>query len=518
MALKRRSRPTTGATTSATTSATSRAALLSGGAALLLAALLVVMLNVVGWKYHQRFDWTGEQLYSLSEKTRNVLASLDRDIEVVVLLSPEDPAWEATREILARYEAASPRLSVRYVDPGRNLLEAQQLVDRYQLQDAAVVFDDGDDRRVVAAPDLTEYDFSALQSQGAPEVAAFRGEQRFTRALLDLTAGEKPRVLFTTGHGEISLDDTSQAGLGEAKRLLGDDNFELEEWASLGAAEVPEGTDLIVVAGPTASFLPPELELFDGYLGGGGRMLLLLDPVLSAAAGDRTEDGSGAAAAPTAALTAWLSGYGVEVGDEVVVDPANPLPFFGLGTQFADRYPGDHPITRSVRQGGVPVLTSLARPVGLADVPPDLEAAVLLESSPEGWGESDPERVERGADDRPGPVSLGVVVVGGAASDSGAGDLEDDPEGGLRLVVFGDSDFASDQLLAANSGNAALLADTLNWMVEREAALGIPPKRPEVVRLSLTTSQVRWTYLLVLVLLPGLCILAGVLVHYRRRR
>ena len=96
-----------------------RKALLRGGSlglALLLFAALLLMVNYLGWKYHQRWDWTGEQLYTLSEKTENVLADLDRDVEAVVLLQPGTTggaggfdAYEATRELLSRYEAASPR-------------------------------------------------------------------------------------------------------------------------------------------------------------------------------------------------------------------------------------------------------------------------------------------------------------------------------------------------------------------------------------------------------------------------
>ena len=377
----------------------------TAGAALVLVALLLAMVNYLGWKYHHRFDWTEEQLYTLSPKTENVLHALDRDVQVVVFLDPQSEAYEPTEELLARYDAASPHLTVRTLDPGRDVLEAKRLAEQYDLDSAAVVFDDGDDRRVIAASDLTEYDFSGMQRGQQPEVAGFRGEQRFTQALLDLTEGERPRVLFTTGHGEISLDDHSQAGLGQAQRMLGDDNFDLDEWSSLGASAVPEGTDLVVVAGPTSTFLPPELDLFTRYLDGGGRMLLLLDPPLGTAGAGPDEIGS-------TGLEDWLRGYGVEVGRDVVVDPSHPLPFFGAETLYATRYPTDHPITRSVRQAGVPVLVSLARSVGTGDVPEDLTASVLMETSADGWGETDVAHVAKDARDVPGPVPLAVVVEG----------------------------------------------------------------------------------------------------------
>lgn len=182
-------------------------------------------------------------------------------------------------------------------------------------------------------------------------------------------------------------------------------------------------------------------------------------------------------------------------------------------------------MTRSVRQAAVPVLVSLARSVGTEDVPEDLTASVLLETSADGWGETDVADVRLGDDDLAGPVPLAVVVEGPEApeAEAAAEDEAEDgagaaPGSGLRLVVFGDSTFATDQLLVASSNNAALLADTLNWLVEREAALGIPAKRPEQVRLTLTASQLRWTYLLVLVALPGIGVVLGVFVYYRRRR
>ena len=83
---------------------------------LLLVLALFAIVNYFGWKYHQRFDWTGSELYTLSEKSENIVRGLDRDIEAVVFLSPADPLYDSVRELLARYEAASPRLTVRYVD------------------------------------------------------------------------------------------------------------------------------------------------------------------------------------------------------------------------------------------------------------------------------------------------------------------------------------------------------------------------------------------------------------------
>ena len=93
------------------------------------------------------------------------------------------------------------------VDPERNPLEAQQLIQKYGVQSAGVVVASGNDRRVIDAGELAELDYSTVQFTGQPEMKGFKGEQLFTSALLQLSEGKKPRILFTTGHGELSLDD-----------------------------------------------------------------------------------------------------------------------------------------------------------------------------------------------------------------------------------------------------------------------------------------------------------------------
>ncbi|HEX2224797.1 MAG TPA: GldG family protein [Thermoanaerobaculia bacterium] len=478
-------------------------------AGVLLTIALLVILNYFGWKYFQRFDWTGSDLYSLSEKTENVLKDLDRDVEFVVFLSPEQrDLFEPTRELLDRYRAASTRVKVRIVDPEKNLIEAQQLAQRYNLTSTGVVVAAGEDRRVIDSADLAELDFSALQMGGEAQMTGFKGEQLFTSAILQLVEGRKPKILFVTGHGERSLDDRTPRGFAGAQEILGADNFEIEEWASLGKNAVPAGTDLVVIAGPTGTFSPPELNALAAYVDGGGRLLVLLDPTLGQAAGSGLVN---------TGLEGWLPRYGVQVGQTIVIDPPNGMPFFGPETFFVQSY-GDSPIVAPFSQGGLSVFLNLARSVGATgNAPAGLKTVELMRSSPEGWGETGFDRLEnvqKDAADVQGPVPLAVAVereapaapAGGAAPRS------------MRLVVIGDSDFAANQLLQNRTENQVLLANTFNWLVERESLLGIPPKQTEQVRLSLTGGQMRWVFLLSLLILPGLAIISGAVVYLRRRR
>ena len=507
------------------------------GAGVLLVFALLVIVCYLGWKYHWRFDWTETRVHSLSETTENVLEGLEEDVRVTVFLVPGDMVYEPVRELLAQYEAASPRISVRWIDPERNPVEAQRLVEEYQVSTKSVVFESGGERRAVSAADLAELDYSAAQMGQEPGISAFEGEERFTSALVDLAEGEKPSVLFTTGHGELSLDDFSGADLRFARDLLGPDNVDVEEWASLGAERVPEGTDLVVIAGPRAAFTEDELAALGRYLAAGGRLLVLIDPAFAPAgpAAGMTELG----------LQAWLADYGVVIGDDLVIDPsATPLGF-SAETFFANRY-GAHPMTASLDEGGISVLVRYARSVGAGSAPAGATITRLIETSADAWAVTSFDREDYGEPaegDPRGPISLAVAVeaeapeaderdgedeVGEAeaAEDDGEGEAEagaeEEPEApeasGMRLAVVGDSDFATSALLQAGPGNATLLNNLFNWLIERETLIGIPPKRPEQVRMSLTLAELGWAVAIVVLVLPGLAVALGVWVWLRRRR
>ena len=64
-------------------------------------------------------------------------------------------------------------------------------------------------------------------------------------------------------------------------------------------------------------------------------------------------------------LEGLLADFGVTFGDDIVVDPANPLPFFGAETIFIGSY-GDHVITRPLDQAQLPVIVPLGRSVSAA--------------------------------------------------------------------------------------------------------------------------------------------------------
>ena len=206
------------------------------GVGTLLVLALFALVNYLALRHYQRFDWTESKIYSLSEKSLGVARGIEEDVDLVIFLSPDSPVYGPIGELLSSYAAANPtRISKREVDPAKNLLEAQRLVQQHSIErDNVVIVATAADRRVIDEFDLAEYDYSGAQFGQPPKMTDFKGEQLITSALLALIQAEKPRVLFTTGHGEASLDGGGPRSFSRARDLLGSDNFEMEEWSSLG--------------------------------------------------------------------------------------------------------------------------------------------------------------------------------------------------------------------------------------------------------------------------------------------
>jgi ABC-type uncharacterized transport system involved in gliding motility auxiliary subunit len=151
----------------------------------------------------------------------------------------------------------------------------------------------------------------------------------------------------------------------------------------------------------------------------------------------------------------------------------------------------------------------------------------LVETSPNSWGETDiktlsttsevKREIEKG--DKAGPVSL-AVAVSSPATDAPApaagAKPEDTAKPETRLVVFGDSDFASNGWLAFQ-GNRDLFLNTVNWLSKQENLISIRPRDAQDRGVTMTASQQNIVRLLTQFAIPLLIMVGGIVVWARRR-
>ena len=170
---------------------------LSLGLAVLLGIGILALVNWLGARHYRRFDWTSAGLYTLSDKSIRVLKDLKQPVAVTVFLTEGSPLYAETQELLKRYRAASPLLSVETLNPERNPARAQAFLKEMGDIRLSVVFRAGEKKKVVSIDQLADFDFARAQMGGEPALKAFRGEQEFTAAILTVTQAKSPKVVFT---------------------------------------------------------------------------------------------------------------------------------------------------------------------------------------------------------------------------------------------------------------------------------------------------------------------------------
>lgn len=470
---------------------------LNTGAALLLAAVLTVMVNYLAHRHYARTDISRARFYSLSSKTRGLLASITSRVDVVVFFQPDHPAYEDVLNLLKEYQHASPQIRVERVDPNRDIGRTEALVRQYDItQVNLLIFSVGGRTKIVGGEDLTELDYSTVLTGGAPRPSSFRGEQVFSSALHSLTQERRPVVYFLRGHGERDINDrdpyTGYSAIAQHARR---DNLEVRDLLLAEARQIPADADALIIPGPTKQFATQEIELLRAWFNNSGRMLILLDT------------------GPTAGLRPLIEEWGIRLQDDVVVDPTRTLTGLDL---FINDY-GIHPITRNLRD--ITSVFYLPRSVEPALAPGDApqpadrpRVTVLARSSPDSWAESDLEQKPMRYDatrDRRGPISIAVAAERGAAPDL---DMDLRPS---RLVVIGDTDFLSNGALSG--GNTDFFLSALNWLLEREALMAIAPKPIDDMRLVISRDQLARVFWTVVVILPGLVGVLGAGIWWQRR-
>jgi ABC-type uncharacterized transport system involved in gliding motility auxiliary subunit len=477
-------------------------------------ALVVVILVFINWAAHlwlpylisKKADLTRSQYYKLSDKTLQLLKSLKEPVDVIVFFQPvsEDymtrRVFSDIRNLLDEYQNATGKLKIRYVDPDRDPVGAEKLVNDYGVKILnVVVFVQGKRSKFVEVKDLVDMGQTSPFDRSGGRIKAFKGEQQFTSAIQNVIEEKQPKVYFVQGHGEKDPDAYDKKGYSTLIKYIKRDNLVVDKLNILEKQQIPKDCDLLIICGPEKAFDDLELKFLQEYLAQNGRMMILLDGLKY---GTRLEK--------------FLAEYGVRVGNDIVlcqflhlmkgkqIDPIAP----------AAQY-GSHEITKSLRKEGVQVLLSVARSVeGFGGDSAKQRVTDLVETPPEAWAETDIDALRNGkaqvdAKDKKGPVSVAVAV-----EPSAAGEMERE---GMRMVVFGSSSFIDNQNCGA-AGNLDLFLNSLNWLIKRQQMIGIAPKMAQEFSLALSDFQMRGLFITEVCAIPLAAAAFGVLVWLKRRR
>jgi len=426
---------------------------------------ILVVINYLGFQYHKSFDLTTEKFYTLSDQTKKLVGDLKTDVNIVRFAKTPDATFD---ELLPEYHGLSSHLKYQTVDPQQK----PDVAKDYGAQTMGdVIVSSGDRKQSV---------------EGAAEGGLT--EENLTSAIIKVTQNEVKTACFITGHGEKSTADSGAHGYSTVSDGLKKEGYALKDVNLVQSNGVPSDCSLAVIAGPTKPYFPQEVDMVSKYLNAGGKALVMIDPDTDPKLGD--------------ILTAW----NISMGNNIAIDASGIGRLLGAGPQIplVTDY-GDSPITKTLQRQMT--FFPLARTVALADKSKtDPQGVELLKTSAQSF--TTPKLASQvkydAKTDQIGPLSLGVAA-------SGLNNAK------ARLVVIGNSEFAANSAVNGPGDNGDLFYNTVDWLAQQENQISIRPKSPTDRRISMTEAQSAALSWLDVLVIPGLIVISGLTIWWRRR-
>jgi ABC-type uncharacterized transport system involved in gliding motility auxiliary subunit len=452
---------------------------------------ILVAVNYLSARQNKRWDLTSNKQFTPSDQTIKLLKGLDAPVKFMVF--DKEDSFEQFRTRLTEYEYQSNhKVSTEYIDADKRPVQAKQ----YNVE---------------------TYGTIVIQYKDRTERVTSNSEQDLTNGLIKVLTGAQKKVYFVQGHGEKDIAASDRTGYNAIVSALGSNNYSTEKLVLAQAQDVPTDAAVVVIAGLRTDLLKPEVDMLSRYLNKGGHVFMLLDP-------------PEASDSPTPQVEALLKDWGVELGNNVVVDASGMGQLIGTDASVpvAATYPG-HPI---VDRFNLLTAYPLARSVGPTPTATNGRVAMsFIQTSPRSWAETNLAQMRAKGEvalnvdqgDKPGPVSIGAAVaIAAPEAPPAEGDVakastgQQPPKPETRLAVIGDSDFAANYALGIQ-GNRDLFVNAVNWLAQQENLIAIQAREPEDRRITMTAQQTNYVFLMSILVIPGLVFAGGIYTWWRRR-
>lgn len=472
-------------------------------AQIILILFLAAMVNSIAFKHYQRWDFSRDQKYALSDKTKRFLRTIKSNMRIIVFFSSSTPITADVQNLLTEYQyTAKGKIDVEYIDPERNLSRAKELFDKYKVvsDESLLVIDYEGRNKTVKASEMAEVDQSGMAIGEGPRVTAFKGEQAITSAMMDLVEGRKNTLGYVLGHKEPPLSENSTISV--LKTFIENENIKFQELNLFDVEVVPADLKTIMIIGPQYDFSDREMKLLRDFWDKQGRILLLLDP------GPKTPK-----------LNAFLNELGVKINDDrLMAFLRTGIQEMALTRDVQAHFLGGSPITKRLADvhalffGGTSSLTLEPERVRAANI----RIEPLIQADKGYFAETDYNTDDQAKFQTDAKKTGASPTIGASVEKGGSAD-ERVQVNSSRLVVVSNATFVQDNAVTQDQQALDFISGSVNWLLSQEQLIGIAPKIPRPLTFSLNEDALRNLRWIVLVLIPLVFAALGTAVWWKRR-
>ena len=441
-------------------------------------------------------DFTQEQLYTLTDESKEKVKNIDKDVNIYFIGYTED---NSTVDLAKQYGKANEKIKLEAIE---DVNERPDLTQKYGIESGStgIIIECGEKSKVLTDQDLVTYDTSTYETISI-------AEEKLTSSIQSVTSDKVPKVYFLNGYSEFSLEQ----GMYMLNVYLGNEVNEIASLDILSQGNVPDDCDTLVITTPSKDFDDVATNSILDYINKGGNILWL-----NAAIAEEQD-------LPN--VNKILATYGVkpfEVGiiretdtsKMVSESPDLIMPEIQYSTITEDLY----------NTAGVVFVNATKINIDTDKLEElKVEEGDLLLASEGSYFRTNFNNQQNAAADG---EETGTFVVGAEMVKT---IQEADEEAGTeeitsKLVIYGENYFASDYQLSQNSQYAAiqlaynkdLVLNSIAYLTDREEDI---TARKDTGTVTYTATEQQDTIIRIIIfVVPILIIIAGIIVWQVRRR
>ncbi len=434
----------------------------------------VILLNTIAGiflaSHPVKADLTKSRVYTLSDRTKEVVKNLKEPVFAYVLFSEEmSEEYYHVKDIMEQYDALGDNFKVSYRDPYADYDFLKEYTEKgLSLSDGTIIIRCGEKLRTLYVEDFYTGTYGEYCSL----------ERMLTAAIARITGEDSGKIYFVTNHGEEYSDFASFL---EANML---------DWALLdldnliaNSKVIPRDADMIIVIAPQYDFSETELALIDGYLEDDGKAIFsfyynygempLIYSYLSQAWGLEINHQS---------ILEGNKSYTIQTQNGEQMDTAKLQSHITtdrlISRELTYVDPQAMPIGQSESNANYATVTSLAKTSSLSMTP----------------------------DGEKGPFDVAAISETTSNRDS-------------KVMIVGSVismvDLSINQ--ASNLANGDFILNAIDYMTSNESSMDIRSKDVSTSSMTMTQTQVNVVYYLLKLAIPLVIIALGIIIWLRRR-
>lgn len=464
-----------------------------------IAAVIAVnyFVDYIADRYVLEIDMTSKGEYEISDETVQLLSTLSEPITITVLCDETDynnnSDLRRLPKVLQRYEQLSHgNVTVKYINAVNNPAIFSQYDQLGDLSSGDIIVESSKRYKSMSPYDLLEYQTDKSSTSGSSSnetkyLTGLRAEQRLTSAILYVTANKVPKAAYLTGHQESTEHETLDT-------LLTSANYDTQELSLMQEGKVPDDVDMLLILQPQGDFTTEEIDALDEFMSNGGKMIV-----------------SYASNTPTLTnLEEYFTEWGVAYDDKMVYD--NERCFAGTNFYLMPNVNTVEGLTDNLDTKSYVIIPG-ARPITTLWEQDNWRGTqVLMSTSNNSYAKdlsSETTNYEQSDTDETGPFNVGVLSYQNSMHNLNST---------YSYALFLNAGFLSDSTLDNTAFlNKDYVLAALNFMTDDSEAVSIASKDLTSTTLAVPGSAKSVLFYLLILIIPGVCLVGGIAVWARRR-